>query len=71
VPLLPTFLPFLFVKEGGALCCVCSGFELARGGVGKGGLVGKQCWGAEPHDGIHPGSENEDFLFPEVEEGPL
>jgi hypothetical protein len=38
---------------------------------GKGGLVGKQCWGAEPHDGIHPDSKNEDFLFPEVDEGPL
>jgi hypothetical protein len=32
---LPTFLPFLFVKEEG--CCVCSGFfELARGSIGEG-----------------------------------
>jgi hypothetical protein len=44
----------------------------------KGGVVfalassrSKQCWDAEPHDGIHPDSKNEDFLFPEVDEGPL
>jgi hypothetical protein len=60
----------LFVKEAGH--CVGSGFfELVRGGIGKGELVGKQCWGGKPHDGVHPGSENEDFLFPEVDEGPL
>jgi hypothetical protein len=55
----------LFVEEGGH--CVPSGFfELSRGSIEKGRLVGKQCWGGEPHDGIHPGSKNEDFLFPEV-----
>jgi hypothetical protein len=46
VPLLPTFLPFLFVKEGGSF--VRSGFfELARGGIGEGRVSWQTmlgCW---------------------------
>jgi hypothetical protein len=70
VPLLPTFLPFLFVKEGGR--CVRSGFfELARGGVGEGRVSWQMALGSESHNGVHPGSKGENFLLPEVDEGPL
>jgi hypothetical protein len=59
-----------FVKEGGVVFALAS--SSWQGAVqGKGGSVGKHCWGAEPHNGIHPGSKNEDFLLPEVDEGAL